>query len=152
MNSSQKVILVIARLLISIVFLISAFDKIIDFEGTLHYMANHGMLKREFFLISAIIIQIMGGLSLFFGYHSRYGAMLLVVFLIPTTLIFHTDFSRQGEMVMFMKNLAVIGGLLMIVAFDLSHQLTEEELVADDKLLDQANEAPNDQLVEVDEL
>jgi uncharacterized membrane protein YphA (DoxX/SURF4 family) len=49
------------------------------------------------------------------GYKTRLGAILLILFLIPTTLVFHTDFSKEMQVIAFLKNLAIIGGLLMVV-------------------------------------
>ena len=85
--------------------------------GTQQYMAAHGMPFAGLFLIGAIILEIGGGLSVLLGYKARWGAIALVVFLIPTTLIFHTKFSEHLQVIMFMKNLAILGGLLMVSYF-----------------------------------
>mgnify|MGYP001601531072 CR=1 FL=1 len=107
----------IARILISAIFLMSGWGKIMNPAGTQQYMAAHGMPFAGLFLIGAIILEIGGGLSVLLGYKARWGAIALAVFLIPTTLIFHTKFSEQLQVIMFMKNLAILGGLLMVSYF-----------------------------------
>lgn len=107
----------IARVLISVIFLMSGWGKITHPAATQQYMSTHGMPFAGLFLIGAIILEIGGGLSVLLGYKARWGASALVVFLIPTTLIFHTKFSEQLQVIMFMKNLAILGGLLMVSYF-----------------------------------
>ena len=102
-----------ARVLISQIFLMSVLNKIMDPAGTQQYMAAYGMPFTGFFLLGAIALELGGGLSLLLGYKTRWGAIALVIFLIPTTLIFHTKFSDRVQAIMFMKNLAILGGVLM---------------------------------------
>lgn len=107
----------IARILLSAIFFMSGFNKITNFAGTQQYMAAFGMPLTTLFLIGAIVLEIVGGLSVILGYKAKWGAWLLVIFMIPTTLIFHTNFSDQMQLIMFMKNLSMIGGLLMVAHF-----------------------------------
>ena len=113
----QKFIPLIARLLLSAIFLISAFGKISNFSGTQQYMASYKMPLTGFFLVCAIILEIFGGLSVLLGFKAKLGAIALIIFLIPATLIFHTKLSDQIQMIMFMKNMAILGGLLLLVFF-----------------------------------
>jgi len=110
----QKVGFLAGRILLSTIFLMSGLGKLTNFTGTQQYMANYGMPMTKFFLICAIILEIGGGLSILLGYRAKWGALALVIFLIPATLIFHTRFSDQIQMIMFMKNLAIMGGLVLI--------------------------------------
>jgi putative oxidoreductase len=112
-----KIISFLGRLLLAQIFLVAGVEKILDPAGTQAYMASKGMPMTGLFLVAAIVFELGGGLSLLSGFRARWGALALVVFLIPTTLIFHTGFSDQVQQVMFMKNLAIMGGLLMITAF-----------------------------------
>lgn len=107
----------IARILLSAIFIQSGLGKIMDPSGTQQYMAAYGMPLTSLFLIGAIFCEIFGSLSILLGFKARLGASLLVIFMIPTTLIFHTKLSDQVQMIMFMKNLAIIGGLLMVAYF-----------------------------------
>jgi putative oxidoreductase len=112
-----KIISFLGRLLLAQIFLVAGVEKILDPAGTQAYMASKGMPMTWLFLLAAIAFELGGGLSLLFGFRARWGALALVVFLIPTTLIFHTGFSDPVQQVMLMKNLAIMGGLLMITAF-----------------------------------
>jgi len=113
----QGMIPLIARALLALIFLMSFWSKLNNFDGTTMYMANHGMPMPGLFLFGAMVLLLVGGLSVLLGYRARNGAWLLIVFLIPATLIFHTDFSAKIQTIMFMKNLAILGGLLMITAY-----------------------------------
>lgn len=107
----------IARVLLGLIFVMSGFNKISGFEGTQQYMASHGMPLTAVLLVGAIGIEILGGLSIILGLWARVGAVALFLFLIPATLIFHTEFSDQTQMIMFLKNLSIMGGLLLVTAF-----------------------------------
>lgn len=107
----------VARILISAIFLMSGMGKIMDPAGTQGYMAAHGMPFTGLLLLGAIVFELAGGLSVLAGFKARWGAVVLLVFLIPTTLIFHTAFSERLQVIMFMKNLAIMGALLMVAYF-----------------------------------
>ena len=107
----------IARALLGLIFVMSGISKITGFEGTQQYMASQGMPATAFFLVAAIVVEILGGLSVILGVWARVGAAALVLFLIPATLIFHTDFSQQTQMIMFLKNVSIMGGLLLLIAY-----------------------------------
>jgi len=81
----------------------------------LEKMSAQGMPLTSFLLVGAIALEILGGLSVLLGIKPRWGAAMLVIFLVPATLIFHTDFSTELEQAMFLKNLAMLGGLLMLI-------------------------------------
>lgn len=112
----QKYLPLIGRVLLGLIFVASGANKISGFEGTQQYMADYGMPATGILLVGAIIVEIAGGLSVILGYGARIGAAALILFLIPATLIFHTDFSQQTQVIMFLKNLSIMGGLLLLVA------------------------------------
>jgi len=128
-----KIISFLGRLLLAQIFLVAGVEKILEPAGTQAYMASKGMPVTGLFLLAAIAFELGGGLSLLFGFRARWGALALVVFLIPTTLIFHTGFSDPVQQVMFMKNLAIMGGLLMITAFGPGRFSIDEYAVAEGK-------------------
>jgi putative oxidoreductase len=66
--------------------------------------------------VGAIFLELVGSITVILGYFTRFGALLLIVFLIPTTLIFHTRFDDQVQMIMFMKNVSMLGGCLVLLA------------------------------------
>ena len=106
----------IGRILLVLIFINSGIGKIGNFEGTAQYMAKFGMPFPSFFLVGAIFFELVGSLCVVFGYFTRFGALLLAVFLIPTTLIFHTNFADQVQVIMFMKNVSMFGGCLVLLA------------------------------------
>jgi putative oxidoreductase len=111
------------RVLLSLVFILSALGKLAGWESSQQYMASKGLPLVPVLLGLAIAVELAGGLSVLLGWHARWGALLLFLFLIPTTLIFHNFWSlagmeRQTEMTNFLKNLAIMGGLLLLAAQD----------------------------------
>ncbi len=113
---------VVGRILLSLIFLLSGIGKIADWPGTAGYMASMGMPAIPFFLTMALLFELAGGVSLLVGFKARLGALGLIVFLIPTTLIFHNFWAyagmeRQMQLINFLKNLAILGGLSLVAAF-----------------------------------
>jgi len=104
------------RILIGGVFAYSGFGKIMNFAGTQGFMESAGMPFTAFFLVCAIILELVGGLMLIAGFQTRWVALALAAFLVVATIIFHTDFSQQAQMLFFTKNLMIIGGTLSIAA------------------------------------
>ncbi len=113
----QGYIALLGRILLVLIFVMSGLSKISNPQATQQYMAAMGMPMPGLFLIGAIFLELVGAASLLLGYWTRLGATMLIIFMIPTTLIFHTNFSDQVQLIMFMKNLSMIGGLLVVLAF-----------------------------------
>lgn len=115
----QRYIPLIARVFLTVIFFKSAFDKITGFAGTEKFMASKGIPQAltGLLLVGAIVAELGGGLSVLLGYKARWGAIALIVFMVPTTLIFHSNFAERTEVLQFLKNLSLIGGLLMVYAF-----------------------------------
>jgi putative oxidoreductase len=111
----DKYIPLMGRILLSIIFLKSGIDKLFNPASTIQYMTNKGIPMAGVLIVPTILVLIGGGLSILLGYKSKLGAWLLIGFLIPATLIFHSNFPE--EEISFLKNLGLIGGLLMITAF-----------------------------------
>jgi putative oxidoreductase len=110
------------RILMALIFLISGFGKLTNFAGTAGYMAGKGMPMAEFLLVGAIIFELGGAIMLVIGWKVRWGALLLILFTIPATLMFHNLWAvdaaqYQNQLNHFMKNVAMIGGLLYMMAF-----------------------------------
>jgi putative oxidoreductase len=114
----KSLLQLLARILISLIFLWSGIQKILHFSANQQYLAMHKMPLTAVFLIGAIVVEIGGGLCLFFGFKTRWAALVIALYLIPTTLIFHGHISDQTQLLQFLKNLTTIGGLLMLTAFD----------------------------------
>ena len=101
------------RVFISGVFLLSGFNKIGNYEGTVGWMESFEL--PGFLLIPAIILEIFAPLLIIIGYQTRIAAGALSLFCLATAIIFHTDFSDQMQFIAFMKNLALAGGFLFLV-------------------------------------
>jgi len=106
----------IGRILLVLIFLKSGIGKIENFEGTAQYMAKFGMSNTSFFLFGAIVFELVGSVTVILGYFARLGALLILIFLIPTTLIFHANFADQIQMIMFVKNVSMFGGCLLLLS------------------------------------
>jgi putative oxidoreductase len=122
MSTLCSLTLLLGRLCVSTLFILAGVGKLLDYEGTYQYMHSMGMLVIPFFLIGAAAVEIFGGLSLLLGFKTRIGATALLLFLIPVTVIFHNFWmvedlaARQMQLVEFLKNLAIFGGLLYILS------------------------------------
>ena len=104
----------IARLLISALFLISAYSKIFSIDGTMSWMEGFGI--PGLLLYPTIALEIILPLFIIIGYQARIAAGLLAIFCIATAFIFHYDFVDQMQTIAFLKNLGLAGGFLFIVA------------------------------------
>jgi len=106
----------IGRILLSIIFLGSAATKIADPAGTQAYMAAFGLPMTGVLLAGAIATEVVGGLALLLGLKARRAALVLTGFLTVATLVFHTNLGDQQQLLHFLKNLAIIGGLVLVMA------------------------------------
>jgi putative oxidoreductase len=107
----------IGRILLSLIFILSGFGKIGYWSATAAMMASKGIPLVSITLLLTVLLELGGGLALLFGYQARLAAALLALWLVPVTLTFHNFWAFQGpehqaQLVNFLKNLAIIGGLL----------------------------------------
>ena len=111
----KDIIDLIARILLSGLFLAAAVRYSIYFSETVQDMIDHGITGRpNFLLYASLFCMILGGVLVLIGYRAKFGATLLLLFMIPSTLIFHTELTNELQQTMFVKNLAIIGGLMTI--------------------------------------
>jgi putative oxidoreductase len=106
-----------ARLLMAAIFVLSGIGKIANPAATIGYINAMGLPFPELALAGAIGVEVVGGLLLVAGFHTRPVALALAAFSIVTALVFHSAVSDQNQMIHLMKNLAMAGGLLQIAAF-----------------------------------
>ncbi len=102
----------VARILISGLFLLNGVFKISNYDGTVGWMESFGI--PGILLIPAIILEIVGPILIILGYKVKIAAGLLSLFCIATAVIFHNDFSDQMQLGSFLKNIALAGGFLFI--------------------------------------
>ncbi len=103
----------IGRILISALFLISAYNKILSVDGSIGWMEGFGV--PGFLIYPAIILEIILPIFIIVGYKARISAGLLAIFCLATAFIFHLDFSNQMQTISFLKNFGLAGGFLFIV-------------------------------------
>ena len=100
--------------MISLMFVTSGLSKISGYAGTQDYMEAMGV--PGVLLPLVIAVEVIGGLAVMLGWHTRIAAFLLAGFSLLSALLFHANFGDQMQMIMFMKNVAIAGGFLMIVS------------------------------------
>ncbi|MDG4647285.1 DoxX family protein [Roseibacterium sp. SDUM158017] len=122
MNDRLATIAPIARALLAAIFIMVGLQKITGYEGTAGYMEMMGVSGALLPLV--IAVEVLGGLALLVGFHARIAAFLLAGFTVIAGVIFHLvpsfgmeGMAAQGEMIHVMKNLAIAGGLSMVVVF-----------------------------------
>ena len=103
----------VARILISALFLLNGVFKISNYDGTVGWMEGFGI--PGILIIPAIILEIVGPILIILGYKAKIAAGLLCLFCIATAVIFHNDFSDQMQLGSFLKNIALAGGFLFIL-------------------------------------
>jgi putative oxidoreductase len=102
-----------ARILLAVMFFMAGIGKIGAYAGTQGYMESQGLPGM---LLPAVIgLEIIGSIMLVVGWKIRYAAFALAGFTILSALMFHLNFADQIQSIMFMKNLAIAGGLLLLV-------------------------------------
>lgn len=104
----------IGRLLISALFLLSAYNKIFSIDGTMSWMEGYGV--PGLLLYPTIVLEIILPLFIIIGYQARISAGLLAVFCVATAFLFHFNFADQLQTIAFLKNIGLAGGFLFIVA------------------------------------
>jgi putative oxidoreductase len=127
----QSVITLAARVLLSQVFLLAAVNHLMNWAGTVGYIRSKGLSIQtplgetgRVMAAAAVALMLVGGLSVLLGIRARWGAVLLIFFLISAALTFHDfwtyaagDPQRGNQMAHFMKNIGLVGGLLMVVVY-----------------------------------
>ncbi|MEZ7833891.1 MAG: DoxX family protein [Burkholderiaceae bacterium] len=109
------------RILLAALFIPAGISKIVGFEGTVGYIASVGLPLATLAAISAIVVELIAGLALLVGYRIKLAAVILAVFTLVATVLFHNFWAMPADQaymqqLMFMKNIAVVGGLLMVAA------------------------------------
>ena len=104
----------VGRILISALFLISAYDKIFSIDGSMSWMEGFGV--PGFLLYPAIALEIILPLFIIIGYLARIAAGLLALFCLSTAFIFHLNFADPMQKISFLKNIGLAGGFLFILA------------------------------------
>lgn len=107
--------LLISRVLLSVLFIVAGYGKITGYAGTAAYMAS--MHVPSFFLPLVILLELGGGLAIVFGFLTRFTALFISGFTIIAAIIFHNNFSDDMQQLMFMKDMSIAGGFLILSLF-----------------------------------
>jgi len=152
MNSVKSLSAFIGRILLSIIFILSAVNKIFDWQNTesglinlftdwQSYVSFFPMLSKMIasyiayvneILIAITIIELLGGFLLFFKIKEKVGAFFLIIYFIPATFFLHpfwflSGALRSAELVIFLKNLAILGGLFIFISKDNEIEIRDEQ-------------------------
>lgn len=104
------------RVLLAVLFFMSGLAKLGASAGTIGYIASKGLPLPGLLYALAVAAEIGGGALLLIGFKARAAALALAAFTVVAAIIFHSQISDQNQMIHFMKNLAIAGGLLVVAA------------------------------------
>ena len=112
----------VGRVLLALIFIIAGFGKITGFDGTVGYMQAYNMPMTQVLAVIAIIVELGGGLMIAVGWKARWAAAAIFIFVLIASFIFHAFWAvpadqAQLQNIMFMKNLAIMGGMLYIIVY-----------------------------------
>ena len=110
----MHIIEALGRIFLSILFLIEGIRKFFFQEETIMYMEEYGVPEILFF--PSLILEILFPILLIIGYKTRISALIMALFTLTVAIIFHTDFQNQMELIIFLKDIAIAGGFLIIAA------------------------------------
>ena len=110
----MHIVEVFGRILLSTLFLIEGVKKFFSQDETIMYMEYYGVPEVLFF--PALIIEIVFPLLLIIGYKTRFSASVMALFTLTVAIIFHTNFNNDAQLIIFLKNIAIAGGFLIIAS------------------------------------
>ncbi len=122
-HAQQNFAALAGRILVAAIFLMSGFNKMGAFDATAGMMTSVGLPMANLLLVATIAIELVAGALLVLGWNTRAAALVLFLFMIPVTAVFHNPWAAtdaaaaQQQMIHFLKNLAIMGGLLNLLAF-----------------------------------
>lgn len=113
----KDIIDLVGRVFMSFIFLYQATMNILEPSFTKKIMVQHGIESQiNFLYLAGIVLMVLGGIMVLIGYRARLGAFLLLVFLIPSTLQYYLDLSDPVQQQVLLRNIAIMGGLMVIMA------------------------------------
>ena len=120
--NSQAIAALIGRILLALMFLGAGISKFGGLDGTVGYIASAGLPLPKLLAIATAVLEVVAALMLIVGWQVRWAALALAAFTLLATLLFHNYWAMPAaqqftQQLMFMKNLAIVGGLLVVFAF-----------------------------------
>jgi putative oxidoreductase len=107
----------VGRILLAAIFVLSGIGKVADPTGTIGYITAAGLPLPQLAFAGAALVELGGGIALVLGYRTQLAAAALAIFSVLASLSFHSNFGDQNQMIHFLKNFAIAGGLLQVIAF-----------------------------------
>lgn len=117
MNVRQRWVSFLGRVLLSLIFIISGITKVMDPAGTIAYIESAHLPMPTLAYVVALFVELGLGLALLVGYRSQLAAAGIALFTFVTALMFHSNMADPVQVIMFLKNTTIIGGLLVVIAF-----------------------------------
>ena len=119
--NTQAIPVVIARILLALMFVLAGFGKLTGLEGTAGYIASKGLPAPMLLAVAAGVVELVAGVLLIIGWQARWAALALAGFTVVASVIFHNFWAmpaaqQMTQQLMFMKNIGVVGGLLLVFA------------------------------------
>ena len=115
--SSQDLLALGGRILLAAIFILSGVTKLGAVEGTIGYIASASLPFPAATFYAVVALEIIGGLMLIAGLKTRFVAVALGLFSVAAAVAFHADFADQNQVIHFLKNLALAGGMFQVAAF-----------------------------------
>ena len=110
----HSLVSLVARILLSAIFVTAGINKVSGYTGTQAYMEAHGLPGA--LLPTVIALEVIGGIAVLLGIFSRYAGVALAAFCLAAAAVFHRDFADQMQVTNFMKNVCMAGGFLLLFA------------------------------------
>jgi putative oxidoreductase len=122
MRNQTDALALVGRILLGSIFVLSGFQKLMGYSGVVASISGKGLPMPEVLAVLTIVIELGAGLLLVVGWKARWAALLLFLFIIPVSLVFHNFWTMEGAQaamnkIQFLKNVAIMGGMLMVAAF-----------------------------------
>ena len=105
---------ILGRIFLSTIFLIEGIRKLFFREQTIEFMEDYGV--PDILFIPSVIVEILFPLLIIIGYKTKLASLVMILFILTVTIIFHIDFSNEMQLIAFLKNIAIAGGFLIIFA------------------------------------
>jgi putative oxidoreductase len=113
-TSSALLVILAARVLLSILFILAGFGKLTAISATAGWFGSIGLPMPTVTTVIVGLVELLGGLAILVGFQTRIAAIVLAVFVLGATAVAHLDFSQAGNALMLQKNLGLTGGLLLL--------------------------------------
>jgi putative oxidoreductase len=117
MDNTNRYLPLLGRVMIGAPFILSGVGKLASHDATVGYISSVGLAFPQLAWLIAMTVEIGGGALLLAGYRARVVALVVAVFTLATAIFFHRNFADQNQMIHFLKNIMIAGGLLQIVYF-----------------------------------